>query len=335
MQLVLVVAGLLAPRPPGAPRVGAPALARLLAQAGPPVRGPGDVAAGLAARYGVARQDDWPLAPIRLAALGVDPGRAYWIAADPVTLVAGRDAVGLGGVVADLDRAEADAIVATLNAHFAADGVDFVAPRPDALFARAASPPRLVTQPLSAAIRRPLHVLAPEGADAPTWLRWQSEIQMLLHRHPVNAARDEAGRAGANSVWFSGGGTLPPRAPEPLPIRTYAADATAVALAAFAGAPAHAVPGGLDEALAGAAEAETIVAVVDSMTAPDSLELAWTAPAWRALSSGGLASVAIVTEDDGDAVTWSARRPRLRQRLAGVFRRQELDALLAEGRRDR
>ena len=56
------------------------------------------------------------------AALGIDPGADYWLAADPVTLEAGRDDVRLAGAVADLAPAEATALMAMLNAHFAADG---------------------------------------------------------------------------------------------------------------------------------------------------------------------------------------------------------------------
>ena len=85
------------PRPPGTARIArrhdgavrAPALAHLLAIAGAPTRESGGIAAALAARYGVTRQADWPLAPLRLAALGVDPGAAFWLAADPVTLTVG------------------------------------------------------------------------------------------------------------------------------------------------------------------------------------------------------------------------------------------------------
>ncbi len=87
--------GLLAP---GAERGSdAPHLARLIAAAGTPAREPDGLDAALAARYGIARNDDWPLAPIRAAALGVDTGDAYWLAADPVTLEAGHDDVRLAG----------------------------------------------------------------------------------------------------------------------------------------------------------------------------------------------------------------------------------------------
>ncbi len=162
----------------------------MLAAAGPPARQAEGLAAALAAHYGIRRQTDWPLAAIRVAALGIDPTDAYWLAADPVTLTVGRDDVAFAGIVDDLARDDADALVATLNAHFADDDLAFVAPRPDALFARVATPPRLSTHPPVAMPDQPLRMRLPEGPDAGVWRRWQSEIQMLLHEHPVNAARE-------------------------------------------------------------------------------------------------------------------------------------------------
>jgi len=333
MQLFLVVSDLLAPRAADAPAAHAPALARLLAAAGTPARGRGDIAAALAAFHRVPRQTDWPIAPIRLAALGADPGDAYWLAADPVSLVVGRDEVRLGGIVDDLDRGDVDALIATLDAHFAADGLNFVAPRPNAVFVRVNGRPRLATHPVAAAAGRPLRELLPAGPDAGTWRRWQSEIQMLLHEHPVNLARERAGRAPANSLWFSGGGTLPPRSAPPPSVCTYASAGIAVALAAHAGRPARALPAGLDEALAAAAGAESVVVALDSPSDTGALESAWAAPAWAALAAGRLAAVALAADDRGDAVTWHAARPAIWQRIAGRLRPPDVATLLASARR--
>jgi hypothetical protein len=55
--------------------------------------------------------------------------------------------------------------------------------------------------------------------DAPAghpWPRLQSETQMLLHAHPVNASRDARGLPSVNSVWLSGCGVAHgPAAAEP------------------------------------------------------------------------------------------------------------------------
>ena len=334
MQLVLALPGLLALHATKAPPVHAPALAHLLATAGVSVRHEEGPEAALAARYGVVRQADWPLAPIRLAALGIDPRDAFWLAADPVTLVVGRDDVQLAAVVDDLARADAEALLATLNAHFGADGLAFVAPRPDAIFVRVATRPRLVTHPLTSASGRPLRKLLPEGPDAGAWRRWQSEIQMLLHEHPVNLARERSGRPPANSLWFSHGGTMPARSAPGPSMRTFANDGVAAALATHAGSPARAVPARLDDALADAEGAESIVVALPPPLEWASVERSWAAPARDRLAAGRLAAVTVIADDAGDAIVWHASRPGLRERIAGRFARRNLAALLAAARRD-
>jgi hypothetical protein len=328
MQLILVLPGLPELRTGITATVRAPALAHLLAMAGAPTRESGGIAAALAARYGVTRQADWPLAPIRLAALGVDPGTAFWLAADPVTLTVGRSDVRLAGVVEDLSRADADALVATLNTHFASDGLTFVAPRPDAFFVRATTRTRLATHAPDAALDRPLHPLLPEGADAGAWRRWQVEIEMLLHEHPVNIERERAGRSPANSVWFSFGGTMPQPPVPAVSTRTFATAGTAAALAAHAGSPARALPGHLGAARADAGVTASIVVVLEPALDVASLERSWAAPARDALAGGALESVTLLADDMGHAVAWHARRPGFWQHFAGRYKRHDIAALL-------
>jgi hypothetical protein len=330
MQLVLTLPGLLAHvKGGGSP---APNLARLLAASGVPTREPDGLAAALAARYGIARQTDWPLAPLRLAALGVDPGTAYWLAADPVTLVAGRDDVRLTGAVGDLTADEASALISTLNAHFANDGIAFVAPRPDAWFVRAPSQPALATHPLDVVAGRTLRALLPSGADAGKWRRWQSEMQMLLHEHPVNAERERKGQAPANGVWLSCGGTRPVRGRDSKAIRTWANDGIATALAAHGGTPAHTLPDALDAVLAKATDSDTIIVALDAPLDVAAVEHAWAAPAWAALARGMLAAVTLIANGGDDAIAWTARRPGLWQRLVGGFATHDLGALLEAAR---
>jgi hypothetical protein len=329
MHLVLAIPDLLADRGAGTARPAAPGLAALLAAAAPPARDADGYDAALAAHFGIPRQADWPIAAIRAAALGLETAGDYWLAADPVTLVAGRDDVRLAGVVADLSRSESDALVATLNAHFASDGLAFVAPRPDAIFAHIAVRPGLVTRPPVARADESLRRRLPGGPDADQWQRWQSEIQMLLHDHPVNAARESEGRPPANSVWFSAGGTLPPQPVRETPIRTCADSGVAVALAAHAGAPAEALPGRLADALAKATGAGKIVVALGPGIGLGAIERSWGAPAREALGGGRVVAVTVVTDDAGDAVTWHARRPGPLRRLASRFAAHDFDAIVA------
>jgi hypothetical protein len=263
--------------------------------------------------------------------LGIDPGDAYWLAADPVTLDVGRADVSLAGTVSDLAPGDADAMLATLNAHFAGDGLTFIAPRPDAFFVRAESPLRLVTRSAAAARGRPLRAMLPRGEDAQSFRRWQSEIEMLLHEHPVNVARERAGRPLANSLWFSGGGTLPPRREPAPPIRTYATAEVAAALARFIGQPARPPCASLDATLLDAGTTGSIVVVPEGALEMAALERAWAAPARDALGRGAVREVTVICDDAGDAVIWRAQRPGPWQRLIGRYRTHDLAALLGAG----
>ena len=48
----------------------------------------------------------------------------------------------------------------------------------------------------------------PRGRDARLVERWMNELQMLLHAHPVNIAREERGLPPVNLVWLWGFGAL-------------------------------------------------------------------------------------------------------------------------------
>jgi hypothetical protein len=49
----------------------------------------------------------------------------------------------------------------------------------------------------------------PQGPDARRWRSLLGEVQVLMHHHPVNAARASRGQPPANSLWFWGAGALP------------------------------------------------------------------------------------------------------------------------------
>jgi hypothetical protein len=324
MDLVLHLPGLLDVHGTAIP---APGLARLIAAAEATVREPDGAGAALAGRFGIARQRDWPLAPVRLAARGVDPGAWYWLVAEPVTLVAGRDDVRLTGAVTDLAPGDAATLVAELNAHFAADGVVFVAPATDAWFVRAPAPARLVTRPLATAVDRPLRGLLPNGEDAAVWRRWGQEIEMLVHDHPVNVERSRTGLPPVSAVWFSFGGTLP-RVPVVGTMRAFARTGDAVALARHAQVPLLPLPASLGEALAAAAGAATIVVGLDAGTDLGAVDAAWAAPAYAALTRRTLDTVTLIGDGAGGgaAACWTAHRPGTWRRLTARFAARDLDA---------
>lgn len=264
-----------------------PALARIAAYGR---RGDADDAdAEVAALLGAAGS---ATAPLAARGAGLDAGGVYVLRADPVTFIAGRDDVLLAGRVDDLARDDAASLVATLNRHFAQDGVAFHAPRADAWFVTAresvpveADPPR-ADEPIGARL--------PRGPHAATWRRWLSEMQMLLHEHPVNQAREAAGLAPATGIWVSSGGAAPD-ALAAAPVALHAAPSrlgdVAIGIARVANLEVRPPPASFDALALGRDTLVVMPRIIDDVAA---FARDWLAPALAALERGDLAHVAIV-----------------------------------------
>ena len=95
---------------------------------------------------------------------------------------------------------------------------------------------------------RTLEPFLPQGEDAGAWRRLINETQVILHNHPVNAAREAAGWPTANSLWPWGAGPLPALAAAPAP-QLHADQPLALGLARLAGMAAAPLPRGFDAAV--------------------------------------------------------------------------------------
>jgi hypothetical protein len=312
MQIHLVLPGLLWPAAAArnfARDLPLPALSALLGHARVqfgPARAP---ELWLAERFGLeSGAPEVPLAALRrLGEVGLPPPApgASWLCADPVQLAFARehlilsDAAGLA-----LDADEAAALVAALNESFADLG-HFEAGAPERWYLRLAAPTDARFALLSEVTNRPVALFLPEGPEAARWARTMNEAQIVLHNHPVNQAREAAGRPTANSLWLWGGGgaggTLPPLcAPAP---RILAADPVARGLARAAGveAGAPALPSGGEDSLI----------VLENLLSPAvgleldrwreallALEAAWFAPLLAALKARRITSLRISAPGD-------------------------------------
>lgn len=155
--------------------------------------------------------DSLPLAALRRLGEPSMPApdvNSQWLCADPVNLSFAREHLLLNEFPADeLDPAEVAALIASLNETFPDLG-RFEASTPTRWYLRLAAATRVRLYPLHDVIGRPIKNFLPEGDDARLWQRTMNEAQVLLHNHPVNQAREAAGRRPANSLWFWGAGTL-------------------------------------------------------------------------------------------------------------------------------
>jgi hypothetical protein len=197
--------------------------------------------AWLCRAFGVAKQHDWPVAALTLAADGIDPQHYYWLRADPVELRLERSRLVMAGGVSDLDADESRDLVAALNQHFARDGITLLAPFPQRWYLRADRAPRIVTTPLALAANHDIDRHLPQGDAALDWHRVINEAQMVLHAHAVNATREARGAATVNSVWLWGGGAAP-AVGRPSYQTVWGDDVLTRSLAAAAGIARHPLP---------------------------------------------------------------------------------------------
>ncbi|MBI3776008.1 MAG: hypothetical protein HY273_10725 [Gammaproteobacteria bacterium] len=185
---------------------------------------------------------DVPIAPVTY---GLDHGetpQGYCLRADPVHAAADRDVLRmLDPRTLAIAPPEAQALVATLNAHFAQDGLQFAAPQPQRWYLDLPTDPALRTHPLADAIGASMHDYLPFGTHGKRWQGILNEIQMVLHEHPVNLARGARGELTINSVWFWGGGQTPPVA-QKCWAQVWSDDVVALGLAKLSGVPRTGAP---------------------------------------------------------------------------------------------
>ncbi len=137
--------------------------------------------------------------------------------ADPIHLRVDRDCARvLAAPLLKIDADEAAALAGTLAAHLAGEGLELRVGAPQRWYLRGPGLAGLRSTPLAAAIGRSAVELLPQRADGSSprhWQRLHTELQMLLHDHPINAAREARGQPPVNSLWPWGEGALPaPRA---------------------------------------------------------------------------------------------------------------------------
>ena len=311
MHCTLLVPDLLLPRHSGAAPyrdLHLPALARLLARARCTAFEALSMEAWLCEAFEVARQHDWPVAPLTFAIDGCDPGQAYWLRCDPVHLRAHRGQLVLTDSSAfEPAPDEARALTTALSAHFAPDGLIFRAPHPARWYLGLDRVPALVTRALPDVAGKDIDRYLPTGDDRLRWHHVLNEIQMLLHAHPVNQAREALNQPAINSVWLWGGGVKPAVHGSHF-ARVWSDDALAQALATLSDIPSRALPENAATLLAMTShEAENQLAVLPQLrdatgrgdlehwrSTLQTLERDWFAPLHAALRLRRLSGLALV-----------------------------------------
>ncbi len=255
---------------------------------------------GLPAGFGVA-----PF--MRLADTG-ERDAGFYFRADPVHLAPDRDQVVMLPLsVLHVQADETRALKAIFNRIYEAEGYRLETPQPERWYLRVPAPLNCVTHEPVVVAGGSVFEFMPQGEDGQGLRQLMNEVQMLLYEHPVNLAREAAGRPAINSLWLWGGGSLPETSVTG-PVRVLTDISLIMGLARFAGSEFSAWTGKLDIPL----ESEKQLIAIDCTTdaALTQLEDQLAAPLLRALRQGRIGELMIYP---GNQRCYRITRKSLRQ----------------------
>ncbi|HEX5126621.1 MAG TPA: hypothetical protein VFW00_07760, partial [Rhodocyclaceae bacterium] len=169
----------------------------------------------LAEQFGLSSKP--PFAALRLAGennfLGDTPpaldASENWLCADPVALQFSRQHLLLSDpATLDIQNDEALSIISALNETFADVG-HFYAASMTRWYLRTSADIDVHFHALAQVIGRSVAHFQPEGRKQAFWAQVGNELQVFCHNHPVNTAREAAGKPPLNAIWLWGAGRLP------------------------------------------------------------------------------------------------------------------------------
>ena len=225
-----------------------------------------------------------------------------------------------------IQLAESEALAQTLNQHFSGE-LSFLPLQAERWCVRVKKfdLADLRTETLAAVAGRDVNRHLPSGGDSKRWHSLLNEIQMLLHEHPVNEAREARGEPPINSVWPWGAGRLP----ADLKAHWHSVtsdDPLAAGYAQVAGIRHRPLPAGAGEWLDRLPEDGRQLAILDTLRTPFSLgdyaawrariidiEERWCAPLVASLKSGRIGMITLCVPDGAELCSFESTRNDLRK----------------------
>jgi len=177
----------------------------------------------------------FPYAALTRSLVWSDAADAVWVNADPAFVIADAVTVrmlAIGNL--GLTPEESSELAKPLKLLFGDAGFPLEVSAAGRWQLRCPKSARLpVFSPPSAVLGDDMARHLPSGDNERQWRHLLNEAQVILHNHPLNAARAQRGLSTVNSVWFWGEGALPEWVRTPL-TRVISGDDPVVALARLA-----------------------------------------------------------------------------------------------------
>ena len=232
----------------------------------------------------------------------MDSQGSGWLHAEPVHFIAGLDRLSflaLQGEAA-VSAVERAALEPMLAEHLRASSCELhsiESPAPAWLIAadRAFDAPNVMTACPDAAAANELERVMPRGPQAGALRRLMTELQMLLHEHPVNDARARRGLPAINALWLWGTGAIALLQSHKMLPPAFGDEPYLNGIYKLHGQSVQAVPGTCNELLCAIATAQRALAVVP-VAEIDLLETQWIEPLRRALAAGAIDRVDLILD---------------------------------------
>ena len=241
--------------------------------------------------------DRYPSAAVIRTGLCGERADGFWLRAQPIHFAAGLDrltTIPLQGE-ARMSAAERKSLAPTFVDHLQSTGFELHDGADGEWLLRSGAPLQVQTVGPDFAAANPAEEILPRGRDAGGLRRLMTEMQMLLHEHPVNTQRQARGLPALNAIWLHGEGMLSDVSAEssaPLPAAC-GEDVYLRGMYRLHDRPVKSQP----------ADAASLVAQMDGPTvacidvaSAEVLETQWLAPLSRALKSGSIAKLLVMFE---------------------------------------
>jgi hypothetical protein len=151
-----------------------------------------------------------PIAAIDAARAGFDTAGRAWARLTPAHWQLGAERISMSDPAAlALDDSASRAFLDAVRELFESEGFALRYQAPSCWLVAHESLATLPTASLDRVIGRNIDAWLAADPRARLVRRLQNEVQMLLHTHPLNAAREARGELPVNSVWLSGSGLAP------------------------------------------------------------------------------------------------------------------------------